>query len=504
MDHSLIFSVFPVQAKRPGGAYRIASFLREHDWDVEVIEWAAEWSLEELKELATSRITSKTVFIGFSSFFSHWTKCLEEFTEWLKDRYPDIPLVLGGQSRPRMDAKSIDYFVTGYGENALLELIKKFKGTSTEPLKLDLRFLGKKVITSNHTYISYPMRSLKISYEKRDFIDPNEWLTVEYSRGCMFKCLYCNFPILGVKGDYTRDADDYVSQLQETYDEWGVTNYIAADETFNDRTDKIIKFADATERLNFEPFISAFIRADLLVSRKQDWEHLERMKIFSHYYGVESMNHASAKSIGKGMHPEKLQAGLLEAKNYFKRNDGRYRGHISLIAGLPHETEETLEKTISWCENNWQGEGSEIWPLEIPLNDTLDVPSLLTSKWKEYGYRAVSETPFVLDLDSSSMDSGDSGFQSHGIFNLDWENDYMNFRRAKDLCDIYNNRLRKSGSGVGSFFLQELSYSLPLDEILKLRFDVSYRDKGPYYWFEDSYKKIRSKIKDYIQKKLSL
>jgi hypothetical protein len=503
MYHALIFQSFPLQAKRPGGAYRMATFLREQGWDVEVIDWVDQWSLEELQELVKMRCTSNTKFFGFSTFFAHWPIEVDTFAVWLKQAYPNISTILGGQSRPRMTSKGIDLYITGYGEKALLAVIEKLLG-NTNPLTTityDSRFLDKKVILANHSYPSFPMKSLMIEYEKRDFVNSNEWLTVEYSRGCMFKCLYCNFPVLGVKGDYTRDADDYVTQLNRAYDDWGVTKYITADETFNDRTDKIIKFADATEKLNFTPYISAFIRADLLVSRKQDWDHLIRMGMLAHYYGVESMHTPSAKSIGKGMASEKLQEGLIEVKNYFNQHTGNlYRGHISLIAGLPHETKETLEKTANWCVDNWSGEGSEMWPLEIPINETLDVPSLLTTKWREYGYWPRSEE--LIETDSKDMVDDYTNI-SHVAYNLDWVNDHMSYRESMEIATQLREKMIING-GVGAFGLQEFSYSLSLEDTLNLRYGHVYKGNKVKHWLLLSQNNLKATIKEYIYKKLSL
>jgi hypothetical protein len=502
MNHCLIFSSFPLQAKRPGGAHRIATFLRENEWDAEVIDWAAEWPMDALQELTRSRVTSNTKFISFSCFFAHWNDHLETFALWIKTTYPTIPIILGGQSRPRMDSKAVDCYITGYGENAILAVIKSIAGNSLfTPIVYDSRFKDKKVITANHSYPSYPMKSLMIDHEARDFIQPEEWLTVEYSRGCMFKCLYCNFPVLGVKGDYTRDADDYVDQLTRAYDKWGVTKYITADETFNDRTDKIIKFADATEKLSFTPYITAFIRADLLVSRKQDWDHLIRARIIGHYYGVESMNWASAKSIGKGMHPEKLREGLLEVKKYFQEKTGMYRGHISLIAGLPHETKETLQQTIDWCCEHWKGEGAEMWPLEIPIDETMDVPSLLTTKWKEYGYRKRSDT-LIKTVGGDQFH--EIGNIAHVDQNLDWENDHLDYRQTVKLCKDWSEQLANSQMGLGAFALQEMSYAMTLEETLKLRTGQLYKDKKMWQWAEVSATNLKKVIENYIEKKLNL
>jgi radical SAM superfamily enzyme YgiQ (UPF0313 family) len=153
--------------------------------------------------------------------------------------------------------------------------------------------------------------------------------------------------VLGVKGDYTRDAEDLREQLQLAHDQFGTTNYLVADETFNDSTEKITKFANAVEQLSFKPYFSGFIRPDLLVSRKQDREELLRMGFLGHYYGVETFNQVSAKAIGKGMNPERLKTGLVDLKNYFIENsDNKYRGSIGMIIGLPGETESKLDELV--------------------------------------------------------------------------------------------------------------------------------------------------------------
>ena len=108
---------------------------------------------------------------------------------------------------------------------------------------------GRPLLSANDQYSAFPMKSLNVIYEDRDYIQPYEWLGIEFARGCKFSCDFCNFPVLGVKGDYSRDADDFGIQIKDAYDRFGVTNYLVADETFNDRTEKIAKFADRKARL---------------------------------------------------------------------------------------------------------------------------------------------------------------------------------------------------------------------------------------------------------------
>jgi radical SAM superfamily enzyme YgiQ (UPF0313 family) len=462
MNRALIFNIHTFGPRRPAGAYRIASFLREHEWDIEVIEYANRFQLEELKEVVNSRVSSGTIFIGFSPFLQAWDDQFRMFAIWIKKSYPTIKLIVGSQAKPRIEDKNIDYFITGFAENAVLALTQHLIGNSSTPIAFDPQYFGnKKVITANETYPAFPMKSLMIKYEDRDYIQPWEWLTVEITRGCKFACKFCNFPVLGVKGDYSRDADDFERQLKDAYDRFGTKNYYITDETFNDYTEKITKFGDIVEKLPWKPYFTSFIRADLLVSRRNEWDELIRMGLFGHFYGIETMNHASGKAIGKGMSPDKLLPGLIEVKEYFMKH-GAYRGEISLIAGLPYETPETLKNTFKWVENNWQGQSANMWPLEIPINPATDVLSEMSKNYKEYGYRESSK-PYPVFKDPNDHKVVNDEVIQHGFNNLNWENDYMDFTIASDITKLWYEKvskkeidLRWSPFAIGDFYTKTI------------------------------------------------
>jgi hypothetical protein len=88
--HTLLFSPRSKRWQRGMGSHRIASFLREHGWDAEVIDYVVFWELEQLKELTRSRVTPSTIFFGFSTFYNVWTDELNQFTKWLKEEFKDM------------------------------------------------------------------------------------------------------------------------------------------------------------------------------------------------------------------------------------------------------------------------------------------------------------------------------------------------------------------------------------------------------------------------------
>lgn len=441
MNHALILSGLDTNnygrssaAQRSAGAHRIATWLRAEDWDVEVIDFVVYWSPDELKELFRSRITSSTVFIGFSATFSVWRDWFNELFAWVKSEYPHVKIISGGPIAGTSRVKS-DYYVEGFGEKAISAVVRHI--LSKEPLKYTLWRDGKKLVRANMDYPSFPMGSLKIKYEDRDFIQANETLTTELGRGCKFACDFCYFPILGVKGDYSRDASDFKEEMLDTYDRFGVTSYMLADETINDRTEKLQKFADVVDTFPFEPYYRGFLRGDLLVSREKDLQYVEGMRLWGHHYGIESLNHESSKCMGKGMNPEKLLPGLLNVRNKLKEK-GPYTATMSLIAGLPHETIDTMNAGFEWLHQNWTEGSVIIFPLYIPRKGSGDHESELTDKWESWGYRDMSEEEQAALVASYPKEVAAYTERPWTERGLAWSNEHMNiFDSIKHTNEFY-------------------------------------------------------------------
>lgn len=491
----LIFNVTQdASLSRPLGGHRIAHYLREHGWDIEVVDWANWWTLEELQEFFRQRYDNNLVFVGFGHLFNIWDPTLELFGAWIKQNYPKITLISGSSVNPMFQSKCIDYYIQGFGEHAIVELLKYLAGNGPRPV---FNLLGsRKVIPAIQNYPAYPMKSLMVKYEDRDYIESDEWLTVELSRGCKFECAFCQFPVLGVKEDTSRDADDFQIQLQDAYDRFGVNSYIIADETFNDRPEKITKFANVVEQLNFTPWFSAYIRLDLLVARPKDREELLRMNVLGHYYGIESMNHQSAQAIGKGMKSDLIKQGLVDVRNYFQSNGSKlYRANIGLIAGLPYETKETLDNTLNWLVDNWQGQGFTMGPLVLPNVDSLTKPSAMSLNLDRYGYEQMTEEE-VKKADTNSNDYNSVlkllRKDHHKAYEeINWKNKNMNIFDAKRItAEAYKIKQQHDFRPGGFMINYRLTKPLPVEQRLKLT-------------FPEHDKLLNFDISKYIAKKLS-
>lgn len=429
MFKAIIFSMEEPTPYRSLGAHRISSFLRQHDWDIEVVDYANHFTNNELETLFNLRYDDDLKFIGVSCNFGYFEESFDIFLTWIKTNYPHIKILIGGQYLPEIISPNADYFTTGFAENAMLVLLK-YLFSNGDPVKFKIE-RGKKVVDGATFYPSAPMKSLMVEYEDRDYLLPTEWTGVEMSRGCKFECPYCNFPILGVKGDFSRDAEDYRLQLQRNYDKYGIYKYLVADETFNDTTEKIIKFADATEKLTFMPYLDGFIRADLLVIRKQDRDHLARMGFLGHFYGVESLNYETSKVIGKGIKTERLKDGLLEVDDYYRSQNLPFRATLALVVGLPKETVDSQQQTFDWMRKYWlPTQSTLVWGLEIPTPGSTSLkPSKMSLDLPKYGYKMQGMEDFGKE--------GKRWMDFHTLYNnntIAWENENFTHETAKQMA----------------------------------------------------------------------
>jgi hypothetical protein len=360
-----------------------------NDWDAEVIDFASFWKLEELQELVRSRTSNKTVMFCFgTAFLNPWSPYLNEFITWLKKTYPTIPVVVGGNNALVTPAVYVDYWVDSYGENAILALCKHLIGTLGAPLMTDSAFFGsKKVIRGLHHYPSAPLDNYLVDYEVRDFMMPYECPQIETARGCMFSCSYCNFPIIGQAKDVSVSKEEFKRQMQTGYEKWGIVNWRVMDETFNDRPEKLQKYADAVDELGYNPWICGFARGDLVVKHREYWDTYIRLGFLGHSMGIETFNHDAGKLVRKGMNPDKLQQGLLDFQAYTDIHaPRRYRANIQMICGIPGETVESWNESITWLNTHWTRQSASAHILEVPdYDETLTNQSRFTKELVDNG-----------------------------------------------------------------------------------------------------------------------
>ena len=454
--------------KRSAGAHRIATFLREDGWDIEVIDFWPAWTREELVELFNSRVKEDTIWVGVSAMFplggagKRNQDKVEEIVEnlrYIKSLYPDLTFVGGSQNISATLAYPLDYYIGGFGEYGIRELLKKLTAQEHNCIVHKRFYWGaeRNVIECRSDYPAWPFPNAHVKYEDRDFVMPTEVPTLELGRGCKFQCKFCSFTVLGVKGDHSRCPESLEEELKDNYYKWGINTYSISDETINDSPAKLKKLADVIRKLPFEVNLAGYLRADLLVSNPDTWEDIWDMGLWSHFYGIESFNHEAAKYVGKGMNPDRLKDGLLKVQDWFKER-GKYRASIGMIIGLPHETRETFLEGRKWVLDNMPGQTYSMAPLMIADGEMLK----MATNPSEFDRTAFASGVFTRTTEEEmGVDMNEIPDSLHELVNFylkadgvaNWQHNTMNTWEAwKLFAEVASDQLAPSMLGPHIFF----------------------------------------------------
>jgi radical SAM superfamily enzyme len=362
---------------RPLGPYRVASYLRHHGYEIQVIDFIHALDKEQIVALVKRFITSETKFIGLgfmvdylNSKFVQITTKLADTIRILKQEFPNIKFIMGGSTGFRWsyrykNGELFDYIVKGYGEDQTLALFDHYyKKQSHPPFEIvDGNKHLSEHLTINKAFNFTESRHL---WHTRDCIQPGEALPIEFARGCIFKCSFCKYPHIGKhKNDYTKHIECIKDELISNYNNFGTDTYFITDDTFNADKDFIKAFTIMSKALPFKLKYSAFIRPDLLEANVDQADMFAENGLASAFFGIESFQEDNAKMVGK---PWSAKRGKDYLSNLY-HNKWNKSIHLSLgfIAGLPYETLDDLRNTNKWLvENqmtNW------MWhPLHVALD----------------------------------------------------------------------------------------------------------------------------------------
>lgn len=361
---------------RPIGAYRLASELRDHGYKVLVVDFFSKWLMEpaEFDNLLKTVITEETRFVGYSgTFFSirnrpktevdsyreyygysmhQWpveVKFIKKINQRIKSLNNRVKIFYGGAQASKLNANltesGVDYVVQGLADSIIVEILDNLcndRHIRYTP-KNDCRVIDYDILGHQFDFVNS-----RTVFHESDCFAPDEVLPFETSRGCLFKCKFCAFPLIGRKKNdpaYHRNIEIMAEELRHNYDLFGVTKYMFLDDTFNESTEKLRQVQAAIDMSGVDIRFSCYLRLDLISRYPEQIEILKSMGMQSCYLGIETLNLKSARSIGKSSHPDWIKSSLKDMQNILGDSCTIFG---SFIAGLPHETEDTLEEWMTW------------------------------------------------------------------------------------------------------------------------------------------------------------
>jgi hypothetical protein len=387
---------------RSAGAYRLATELRKHNYSVQVVDHLAyftEPTLSLLKEVLVKYMSCDTMIIGVSSTFLFsldpkkprpmcyfFPDELIELKKLIQEISPKCKLVLGGaRADVTREVPGFDAVIVGYADASLIDYLKFLEGKNPFfQFKIDN---GVAIVDSDPKADSFDFNHSEIVWSKEDHITQGEVLPIEISRGCIFQCLFCNYQLNNKKKiDYIKDKEVIFAELLRNYEQHGVTKYIFSDDTFNDSTEKLEYLLEVFTRLPFQIKFAAYLRLDLIHAKPHIADLLLELGLESAIFGIETLNHKSGISIGKGLHPSKTKATLEMVHSKWV---GRVATSSGFILGLPCETRSTLGDWLPYVmdPNQCPLDRVTLLPLSILQRDEKRFKSKLQVQFQEYGYQ---------------------------------------------------------------------------------------------------------------------
>ena len=448
MYDAIIFTDKPGQIAI--GAYRLRSAAEEAGYNVKIIEIAAITSIEA-KVLIKKFCTKKIKIIGISvswiyemrgkAFTSQ--KQIFKIIPWIKSVYPDVKIIIGGAGSAYIYHEGLDFRITGYADNSFISLLNYISNTNyNHDLKFETLiydpYKTPSIIGNINSYNKININSINTVWKKEDYILPHTPLPIEISRGCIFKCSFCAFPLNGKKKlDYVRSVDKLVEEMQYNYETFGTTNYNFMDDTYNDGKFKLDLISEVLSQLNFKIKFISYIKPELLLTWPHHLDQLKEQGLIGCAMGIESFNSKTRMSIHKSKDFNKLLDSFYKMSK-FSNN------HVMMIGGLPYESFDDFEKSIDFLYKNYDIASSyKVGWLSIKHPDSYiknsGVQSLMDINPEKYGYK--------LNLSNKKLWP-----------RAQWTNKYMTSDEAELKATKLNNIALEESNRVGGFFISRYQH----------------------------------------------
>jgi len=446
------------------GAYKIANTLRQQGYSCLVVDHLHSFTLEELKQVIAKSVSINTLFVGFSTTFFNSTlnsvnsdgsvtyrpvlsgimpqgiDFQNELIHYIKTINYNCKIVVGGtKAHANINDKNIDYSIIGYGEVSILSLANHLK--SNTPILNSYKNLHGVTIIDNRTNEGFDFVNSRFEWQDLD-VGPASVLPLEISRGCIFKCKFCSYPLNGKQNlDFIRHTDILYEELQSSYDKYKVENFYILDDTFNDNEYKLDVLLQAIKRLTFQPKFWAYTRLDLIAQNNSLIDKLYDIGLRGIYFGIETLNKRTGLIIGKGFDRDKQINTITKIRNRF---DNKVLMHGSFILGLPEEPIDSMRHTFNQLMDESIPLHTFIFHgLRLSKSESVPFNSELGKNFKDYGYTEIN-----IDVNLTTVN---------------WRNEHLDHTMAIGLANEFNGAAQNSNRlyipGQLGFSLKNLGYS---------------------------------------------
>ena len=358
----------------PIGLAYISSSLKELGFKVEILDAVGEAPKNrtgyykgylvglDLKEIV-EKINPNSKCVGISVIFTHEWPAVVKLISLIKEKFSDMPIILGGEHISAMPEFSLisskaDYIVMGEGEETIIELIKAIKNKATSQKIEGIGYrINNQVVINNRRHrrqsidkISYPdWDSFNVKgYHENRFVGGmySDKLTIPIlaTRGCPYQCTYCSAPNMWLPLWIPRDPILVVDEIEYYVKKFGAGNFPFQDLTAIIKRDWIKTFCEELikRKLNINWQLPTGTRSEAIDSEIAFL--IKKSGMISMAYAPESGSEETRKYIKKKMKTDRLFDSIDAAAQ------ADLNVAVFLVIGFPHDLPRHLEENKNFVE----------------------------------------------------------------------------------------------------------------------------------------------------------
>jgi anaerobic magnesium-protoporphyrin IX monomethyl ester cyclase len=315
---------------------------------------------------AISRIRSASHYdlVGITGMIKNYGY-IKGLVHAFKHYHPETKVILGGSlatavSQYLMENLPLDFLVIGEGEKTATELASAIaSGSALDSVPgISFRDEGKVVFTPPRRFIedldSIPFPAWDLFpvefYRRNVFFDPDRSTKDRYvsgqmaiigSRGCHYKCVYCDHNIKGNKIRF-RSIDNLIAEIKEIYHRNKLNNFYFWDDIFTFSKKRVMEFCERVLKEDLKIFWTCnghVNTADLEMFRK-----MKEAGCYSLRYGIESGSQRILDGLKKGV---KVEQAIEAVRTTV---DAGLTPVMYLMVGMFGEDEATIDDTINFFD----------------------------------------------------------------------------------------------------------------------------------------------------------
>lgn len=417
MSKNKVLLIFPDTLEKmiinvPLSLIWVAAPIVEKGYDVSILDLRMD---DNYKEVVSS-MAGDLVCVGVSSLTGVQLKSAIEVSMWVKEHFPEIPIVWGGwhasiMTEQTLAAPYIDYIVHGQGEIPFLELVDCLASGSDPGQIENLAY------KNNGSIIVNPKRPLidinNLPYKPYHLVDIDRYsgrrseegkryLAWVSSVGCPYNCYFCADPIVYKRRWLALKAERMVDEIEYIVKTHNVEEFEFWDDNFFIDLKRVRAFVDELNRRKIKIKWTGTIRISGIIRTPIE---LLQDCVDSGLYMVHPGVEGATQEMLDFMNKKEKAGDTLEAAR--KLSSVGVKSLYSFIVGLPDEPSTNIQDTFDMVEELKKINRDNIMPVNFytpyPGNRLFDiscergfVPPQSLEEWSDFNTR-VGITPWLTE-----------------------------------------------------------------------------------------------------------